>query len=136
MIQWAESGITPSVTSVAAARITAAIVVPNDFLAAEPPRRPTTNHHVHRNARLAAYRSVVRAASIASRIEALADHRSLPNRVWNRIPEPVWDEIVELALRETELSPRGLAVRSTDEKRYFASEASVYRLLSTIHDPT
>src|SRR3954466_12555401 len=44
-------------------------------------------------------------------IEALADHRSRPDRVWKRIPEPVRDEIVELALRETELSPRELAVR-------------------------
>jgi transposase InsO family protein len=42
-------------------------------------------------------------------------------------------EIVELALRETELSPRELAVRFTDEKSYFVSEASVYRLLKA-HD--
>lgn len=44
-------------------------------------------------------------------------------------PDPIRAEIVELALRETELSPRELAVRFTDEKRYFVSEASVYRLL-------
>ena len=31
MIQWPESGMTPSVTSLAAARITAAIPAPNDF---------------------------------------------------------------------------------------------------------
>jgi transposase-like protein len=66
-------------------------------------------------------------------IEALADHRSRPDRVWNRIPDPLRAEIVELALRETELSPRELAVRFTDEKRYFVSEASVYRLLKA-HD--
>lgn len=66
-------------------------------------------------------------------VEALADHRSKPDRVWNRIPDPVRAEIVELALRETELSPRELAVRFTDEKRYFVSEASVYRLLKA-HD--
>ena len=66
-------------------------------------------------------------------VEALADHRSRPDRVWNRIPDPVRAEIVELALRETELSPRELAVRFTDEKRYFVSEASVYRLLKA-HD--
>ena len=62
-------------------------------------------------------------------IEALADHRSRPDRVWNRIPDPIRGEIIDLALRETELSPRELAVRFTDEKRYFVSEASVYRLL-------
>jgi putative transposase len=66
-------------------------------------------------------------------VEALADHRSRPDRVWNRIPDPILAEIVELALRETELSPRELAVRFTDEKRYFVSEASVYRLLKA-HD--
>ncbi len=66
-------------------------------------------------------------------IEALADHRSRSDRVWNRIPDPIRAEIIDLALRETELSPRELAVRFTDEKRYFVSEASVYRLLKA-HD--
>jgi putative transposase len=33
------------------------------------------------------------------------------------------------ALEEPELSPRELAVRFTDEQKYFVSEASVYRLL-------
>ncbi|MDG9422944.1 DDE-type integrase/transposase/recombinase, partial [Streptococcus pneumoniae] len=37
--------------------------------------------------------------------------------------------IVALALEEPELSPRELAVRFTDERRYFVSEATVYRLL-------
>ena len=57
-------------------------------------------------------------------VEALADHRSRPDRVWNRIPDPIRAEIVDLALRETDLSPRELAVRFTDEKSYFVSEAS------------
>jgi hypothetical protein len=38
-----------------------------------------------------------------------------------------------LALEVPELSPRGLAVRFTDEQKYFVSEASVYRLLKA-HD--
>lgn len=38
-----------------------------------------------------------------------------------------------MALELPELSPRELAVRFTDEQRYFASEASVYRLLKA-HD--
>ena len=37
-----------------------------------------------------------------------------------------------MALEQTDLSPRELAVRFTDEKRYFVSEA-VYRLLKA-HD--
>ena len=65
--------------------------------------------------------------------EALADRPSAPSRVWNRIPVEVHDQIIELALEQTELSPRELAVRFTDEKRYFVSEASVYRLLKA-HD--
>ena len=40
---------------------------------------------------------------------------------------------MELALNEPELSPRELAVKFTDGKSYFVSEASVYRLLKA-HD--
>ena len=65
--------------------------------------------------------------------EALADRRSRPNRVWNRIPDDVRRQIIDLALELPELSPRELAVRFTDEKKYFVSEASVYRLLKA-HD--
>jgi transposase-like protein len=65
--------------------------------------------------------------------EALADHRSRPDRVWNRIPDGVRRQIIDLALELPELSPRELAVRFTDENKYFVSEASVYRLLKP-HD--
>ena len=49
--------------------------------------------------------------------------------MWNRIAPNVQDQIVEMALDYSELSPRELAVRFTDEKRYFVSEATVCRLL-------
>jgi putative transposase len=49
--------------------------------------------------------------------------------VWNRIPDGVRDNVIQLALDEPALSPRELAVRFTDTKSYFVSEASVYRLL-------
>ena len=65
--------------------------------------------------------------------EALADHRSRPDRDWNCIPEDVRRQIIVLALEVPELSPRELAVRFTDEQKYFVSEASVYRLLKA-HD--
>ena len=39
------------------------------------------------------------------------------------------EQIVDLALEQPELSPRELAVRFTDERSYFVSEATVYRLL-------
>ena len=63
--------------------------------------------------------------------EALADRPSRPDRVWNRIPEAIRRQIVDLALDQPELSPRELAVRFTDEAEYFVSEASVYRLLES-----
>ena len=66
-------------------------------------------------------------------VDALEDRAALPARVWNRIPDQVREQIVDLALAEPELSPRELAVRFTDTKRYFVSEASVYRLLKA-HD--
>jgi putative transposase len=65
--------------------------------------------------------------------EALDDKLSAPSRVWNRIPKDVQANIIDMALEHTELSPREIAVRFTDEKRYFVSEASVYRLLKA-HD--
>ena len=65
--------------------------------------------------------------------EALEDRPSAPGRVWNRLPDDIQDQIIELALEQTEFSPRELAVRFTDEKRYFVSEATVYRLLKA-HD--
>jgi len=65
--------------------------------------------------------------------EALEDKSPMPARVWNRIPDDVRGRIVTLALEQPELSPRELAVRFTDTKKYFVSEASVYRLLKA-HD--
>ena len=56
---------------------------------------------------------------------------SRPDRVWNRIPDVVREQIIDMALDCPELSPRELAVRFTDERRYFVSEASVYRLLKS-----
>jgi len=66
-------------------------------------------------------------------IEALEDRPSQPKRVWNRIPDDVREQVVQLALDEPTLSPRELATRFTDTKKYFVSEASVYRLLKA-HD--
>jgi transposase InsO family protein len=61
--------------------------------------------------------------------EALEDRPSRPSRVWNRIAAEVQSQIIDMALEQSELSPRELAVRFTDERRYFVSEATVYRLL-------
>ena len=63
----------------------------------------------------------------------LEDRRPHPGRVWNRIPDEVRQAVVTLALDEPELSPRELAVRFTDTRSHFVSEASVYRILKA-HD--
>ena len=63
----------------------------------------------------------------------LEDRRAGPGRVWNRIPDDVRQDLVDMALERPELSPRELAVTFTDERTYFVSEASVYRLLKA-HD--
>ncbi len=63
----------------------------------------------------------------------LADRSSGPGRIWNRIPDDVRRQIVDLALEKPDLSPRELAVTFTDERGYFVSEATVYRLLKA-HD--
>ena len=65
--------------------------------------------------------------------EALGDRSPRPDRVWNRIPDDVRHQIIDLTLEIPESSPRELAVRFTDEKQYFVSEASVYRVLKA-HD--
>jgi len=61
--------------------------------------------------------------SIENGPEGLEDSPSQPSNVWNRIPDPVRDQIVDLALNEPDLSPRELAVRIADTKKYFVSEA-------------
>ena len=63
----------------------------------------------------------------------LQDQSPKPKNVWNRIPDTVRRKVVKLALKETELSPRELAVTFTDRNRYFVSESSVYRVLKA-HD--
>ncbi len=63
----------------------------------------------------------------------LQDQSPKPKHVWNRIPDAVRHKVVKLALKETELSPRELAVTFTDRESYFVSEASVYRVLKA-HD--
>jgi putative transposase len=65
----------------------------------------------------------------AGGLDALENHSPRPRRVWNRIPDEVRQKIIELALEESDLSPREIAVTFTDRERSYVSEASVYRLL-------
>ena len=62
-------------------------------------------------------------------IEALQDRSPKPGSVWNRVPDDKRDQIIDFALENEALTPRELAVKFTDTKRYFVSESTVYRLL-------
>ena len=64
---------------------------------------------------------------------ALEDGQSAPRHVWNKLPPPIAEAVVGLALQQPELSPRELATAFVDQQQYFVSEASVYRLLKA-HD--
>mgnify|MGYP000306607848 CR=1 FL=1 len=61
--------------------------------------------------------------------DALADRSPRPKSVWNRIPDIRRDDLIEFALEHEALTTRELAVKYTDEKRYFVSESSVCRIL-------
>ena len=62
-------------------------------------------------------------------LDCLSDTPSRPGSVWNRIPDTRRDDLIEFALEHEALSTRKLAVKYTDEKRYFISESSAYRIL-------
>jgi hypothetical protein len=59
----------------------------------------------------------------------LSDKSPSPKSVWNRIPDDHRDDLIEFALEHEALTSRELAVKYTDEKRYYVSESSVYRIL-------
>ena len=61
--------------------------------------------------------------------DGLMDRQPEPRQFWNRIPAPVSDQIVALALAHPEKSPRQIAWLFTDQQGYFVSESSVYRIL-------
>jgi len=65
----------------------------------------------------------------AEGLDALADGSPRPGSVWNRIPDARRDDLIEFALEHEALSTRELAVKYTDEKKYFVSESSAYRIL-------
>ena len=46
-----------------------------------------------------------------------------------KVPADHREVLIDFALRETDLSPREVAVRCTEEQSYFVSEFTVYRLL-------
>ena len=62
-------------------------------------------------------------------VDALKDAAPCPRSVWNRIPDETRRAFIAFALEHEDLTPRELAVKYTDEKQYFISESSAYRIL-------
>ena len=50
-------------------------------------------------------------------------------RFWNKLPEEVRENVLQIALEHPEKSPRELATYITDTQEVFISESSVYRIL-------
>ena len=59
----------------------------------------------------------------------LAPQKRAVNSFWNKIPDAHRQQVVEIALDLPEMSPRELACHITDNKGFFISESSVYRIL-------
>jgi len=62
-------------------------------------------------------------------MDGLKNKKLKVKQFWNRIPDHVRGQIVNLALEYPDESPRQLTYRFIDEKAYFVSESSVYRIL-------
>ena len=58
-------------------------------------------------------------------LAGLSDKPAKPSRVWNKISEQHQQAMLEMALDETDLSPRELAVKYTDTQGYYVSESSM-----------
>jgi putative transposase len=61
--------------------------------------------------------------------EGLSNRRPTPRKFWNKIPVPIKEQLVDIALDYPEKSPRELAWHITDSQGYYISESSVYRIL-------
>ena len=70
---------------------------------------------------------------VSEGFDGLEDKKPDPGPVWNKVPEDIAQQLVRFALAESDLSPRELAVRFTEERRYYLSESTVYRVLKS-HD--
>ena len=62
-------------------------------------------------------------------LDSLEDHKPSPRVAWNKVPMTHRAALLDLALEKPDLSPRELAVSYTDDRQYFVSESTVYRLL-------
>ena len=61
--------------------------------------------------------------------DGLAPKPRTRNTYWNKIPDKVKKDVVDMALDFPEESSRNLACKMIDENKYYISESSVYRIL-------
>ena len=61
-----------------------------------------------------------------------ADRKSNPRQFWNRIPDYVRQQFIDMVLSFPEKSPKQLAWFFVDQMVYFISESSVYRILKRL----
>jgi putative transposase len=63
--------------------------------------------------------------------DGLAGRKPNARKFWNRIPDQEKEQVVAIALKQPEQSPRQLACHITDKYGYYISESSVYRILKS-----
>ncbi len=61
--------------------------------------------------------------------DGLADKKPNRKNFWNRIPQKIREQVVDVSLDMPEKSPREIAMFYTDHYHYHISESSVYRML-------
>ncbi len=61
--------------------------------------------------------------------DGLTGRKSSPKKFWNKIPDQIREQVVEIALEYPEKSPRELAWHITDTREYFISKSSIYGTL-------
>ena len=66
-------------------------------------------------------------------IEGLQDKGLTPPASWNQVSGEERQTLLDMTLDLPSLPPRELAVRLSDERQYFISEATAYRILK-VHD--
>jgi putative transposase len=64
-------------------------------------------------------------------LDGLINRKPQQQQFWNKIPQTVQEQIVDLAITHPDKSARQIAWLFVDEMGYFVSESSVYRILKS-----
>jgi transposase InsO family protein len=69
----------------------------------------------------------------AGGLDGLEDRKPKQRANWNQLSQSIRDQVIDVALTRTDMSPRQIALHFTDKRRYFMSESTAYRILKE-HD--